>query len=178
VDPAFPAAANPAVPAVGRTHRQGLSAIGSKACTARSLGPQCDLLSTHLPHWVARASIAKHSTRRRPHRLHPAAAGRVAKAPRDRGPSEAFALFFKNNSGPVFRALVAGTLNRAAAEDATAEAFARAFAQRSSPRPTRGHRPRRPRRTDAYPGRSRLGQARRDGPQPPVSSPWGPSPGT
>jgi RNA polymerase sigma factor (sigma-70 family) len=44
------------------------------------------------------------------------------------GPSEAFALFFKNNSGPVFRALVAGTLNRAAAEDATAEAFARAFA--------------------------------------------------
>jgi RNA polymerase sigma factor (sigma-70 family) len=44
------------------------------------------------------------------------------------GPSEAFALFFKNNSGPVFRALLAGTLNRAAAEDATAEAFARAFA--------------------------------------------------
>jgi RNA polymerase sigma factor (sigma-70 family) len=43
-------------------------------------------------------------------------------------PSEAFALFFKNNSGPVFRALLAGTLNRAAAEDATAEAFARAFA--------------------------------------------------
>jgi RNA polymerase sigma factor (sigma-70 family) len=42
--------------------------------------------------------------------------------------SEAFALFFKNNSGPVFRALLAGTLNRAAAEDATAEAFARAFA--------------------------------------------------
>jgi RNA polymerase sigma factor (sigma-70 family) len=44
------------------------------------------------------------------------------------GPSEAFALFFKHNSGPVFRALLAGTLNRAAAEDATAEAFARAFA--------------------------------------------------
>ena len=44
------------------------------------------------------------------------------------GPSEAFALFYKNNSGPVFRALLAGTLNRAAAEDATAEAFARAFA--------------------------------------------------
>jgi DNA-directed RNA polymerase specialized sigma24 family protein len=44
------------------------------------------------------------------------------------GPSEAFALFFKNNSGPVFRSLLAGTLNRAAAEDATAEAFARAFA--------------------------------------------------
>jgi DNA-directed RNA polymerase specialized sigma24 family protein len=43
-------------------------------------------------------------------------------------PSEAFALFFKNNSGPVFRTLLAGTLNRAAAEDATAEAFARAFA--------------------------------------------------
>jgi DNA-directed RNA polymerase specialized sigma24 family protein len=43
-------------------------------------------------------------------------------------PSEAFALFFKNHSGPVFRALLAGTLNRAAAEDATAEAFARAFA--------------------------------------------------
>jgi DNA-directed RNA polymerase specialized sigma24 family protein len=43
-------------------------------------------------------------------------------------PSEAFALFFKNNRGPVFRALLAGTLNRAAAEDATAEAFARAFA--------------------------------------------------
>ena len=42
--------------------------------------------------------------------------------------SEAFALFFRNNSGPVFRALLAGTLNRAAAEDATAEAFARAFA--------------------------------------------------
>jgi len=41
---------------------------------------------------------------------------------------EAFALFFKNNSGPVFRVLLAGTLNRAAAEDATAEAFARAFA--------------------------------------------------
>jgi RNA polymerase sigma factor (sigma-70 family) len=44
------------------------------------------------------------------------------------GPSEVFALFFKNNSGPVFRALLAGTLNRAAAEDATAEAFARALA--------------------------------------------------
>jgi RNA polymerase sigma-70 factor (ECF subfamily) len=44
------------------------------------------------------------------------------------GPSEAFALFFKNNSDPVFRTLLAGTLNRAAAEDATAEAFARAFA--------------------------------------------------
>lgn len=42
--------------------------------------------------------------------------------------SEAFALFFKNNSGLVFRALLAGTLNRAAAEDATAEAFARAYA--------------------------------------------------
>jgi RNA polymerase sigma factor (sigma-70 family) len=41
---------------------------------------------------------------------------------------ETFALFFKNNSGPVFRVLLAGTLNRAAAEDATAEAFARAFA--------------------------------------------------
>jgi RNA polymerase sigma factor (sigma-70 family) len=44
------------------------------------------------------------------------------------GPSEAFALFFKNNSGPVFRALLARTLNRVAAEDATAEAFARAYA--------------------------------------------------
>jgi RNA polymerase sigma factor (sigma-70 family) len=43
-------------------------------------------------------------------------------------PSEAFALFYKNNSGPVFRALLARTLDRAAAEDATAEAFARAFA--------------------------------------------------
>jgi RNA polymerase sigma factor (sigma-70 family) len=43
-------------------------------------------------------------------------------------PPEGFVLFFKNNSGPVFRALLAGTLNRAAAEDATAEAFARAFA--------------------------------------------------
>ena len=43
-------------------------------------------------------------------------------------PSEAFALFFKNNSGPVFRVLLAGTLSRATAEDATAEAFARAFA--------------------------------------------------
>jgi DNA-directed RNA polymerase specialized sigma24 family protein len=43
-------------------------------------------------------------------------------------PSEAFALFYKNSSGPVFRTLLAGTLNRAAAEDATAEAFARAFA--------------------------------------------------
>jgi len=42
-------------------------------------------------------------------------------------PSEAFVLFYKNNSGPVFRALLAGTLNRAAAEDAAAEAFARAF---------------------------------------------------
>ena len=44
-------------------------------------------------------------------------------------PSEAFELFYKDNSGPVFRALLAGTLNRAAAEDATAEAFARAWAQ-------------------------------------------------
>jgi RNA polymerase sigma factor (sigma-70 family) len=43
-------------------------------------------------------------------------------------PSEAFGLFYRNNSGPVFRALLAGTLNRATAEDATAEAFARAFA--------------------------------------------------
>ena len=41
---------------------------------------------------------------------------------------EAFGLFSKDNSGPVFRALLAGTLNRAAAEDATAEAFARALA--------------------------------------------------
>jgi RNA polymerase sigma factor (sigma-70 family) len=41
---------------------------------------------------------------------------------------EGFALFFKNNSGPVFRVLLAGTLSRATAEDATAEAFARAFA--------------------------------------------------
>jgi predicted RNA polymerase sigma factor len=41
--------------------------------------------------------------------------------------SEAFALFYKDNRGPVFRALLVGTLNRAAAEDATAEAFARAF---------------------------------------------------
>ena len=37
-------------------------------------------------------------------------------------------MFFKNNSGPVFRVLLAGTLSRATAEDATAEAFARAFA--------------------------------------------------
>jgi DNA-directed RNA polymerase specialized sigma24 family protein len=43
-------------------------------------------------------------------------------------PSEAFALFFKENSGPVFRALLAGTLDRAGAEDATAEAFTRALA--------------------------------------------------
>jgi RNA polymerase sigma-70 factor (ECF subfamily) len=43
-------------------------------------------------------------------------------------PPEGFALFFKNHSGPVFRALLAGTLRRATAEDATAEAFARAFA--------------------------------------------------
>jgi RNA polymerase sigma factor (sigma-70 family) len=43
-------------------------------------------------------------------------------------PSEAFVLFYKNNSGPVFRSLLARTLDRAAAEDATAEAFARAFA--------------------------------------------------
>jgi RNA polymerase sigma factor (sigma-70 family) len=42
-------------------------------------------------------------------------------------PSEAFALFFKENSGPVFRTLLAGTLDRAAAEDATAEAFTRAL---------------------------------------------------
>jgi RNA polymerase sigma factor (sigma-70 family) len=41
--------------------------------------------------------------------------------------SEAFALFYKDHRGPVFRALLAGTLNRPAAEDATAEAFARAF---------------------------------------------------
>jgi hypothetical protein len=31
------------------------------------------------------------------------------------GLSEAFALFFKNNSAPVFRALLASTLHRAAA---------------------------------------------------------------
>ena len=43
-------------------------------------------------------------------------------------PSEAFALFYNNNRGPVFRVLLARTLDRAAAEDATAEAFARAFA--------------------------------------------------
>jgi predicted RNA polymerase sigma factor len=43
-------------------------------------------------------------------------------------PLEAFALFYKDNSGAVFRALLAGTLNQAAAEDATAEAFARALA--------------------------------------------------
>jgi DNA-directed RNA polymerase specialized sigma24 family protein len=42
--------------------------------------------------------------------------------------SEAFVLFFKHHRGPVFRSLLAGTLNRAAAEDATAEAFARAYA--------------------------------------------------
>jgi RNA polymerase sigma factor (sigma-70 family) len=44
------------------------------------------------------------------------------------GSSEAFALFFEHHRGPVFRALLAGTLNRATAEDATAEAFARAYA--------------------------------------------------
>jgi DNA-directed RNA polymerase specialized sigma24 family protein len=58
-------------------------------------------------------------------------------------PSEGFALFFKNNRGPVFRVLLAGTLSRAAAEDATAEAFARAFAswdRRRWPR-TRGQTP-------------------------------------
>jgi RNA polymerase sigma factor (sigma-70 family) len=43
-------------------------------------------------------------------------------------PLEAFGLFYKDNSGSVFRSLLAGTLNRAAAEDATAEAFARALA--------------------------------------------------
>jgi hypothetical protein len=42
-------------------------------------------------------------------------------------PSEPFALFYRNNSGPVFRVLQGGTLDRAAAEDATAEAFARAL---------------------------------------------------
>jgi hypothetical protein len=42
-------------------------------------------------------------------------------------PSGPFALFYKNNSGPVFRVLQGGTLDRAAAEDATAEAFARAL---------------------------------------------------
>jgi RNA polymerase sigma factor (sigma-70 family) len=41
--------------------------------------------------------------------------------------SEDFALFYKDNRGPVFRTLLAGSLNRVAAEDATAEAFARAF---------------------------------------------------
>jgi DNA-directed RNA polymerase specialized sigma24 family protein len=41
---------------------------------------------------------------------------------------EAFALFWKNNSGPVFRALLVSIQNRAAAEDAGAEAFARALA--------------------------------------------------
>jgi DNA-directed RNA polymerase specialized sigma24 family protein len=46
----------------------------------------------------------------------------------DVGSSEAFALFFENNRESVFRALLAGTLNRATAEDATAEAFARAYA--------------------------------------------------
>jgi RNA polymerase sigma factor (sigma-70 family) len=43
-------------------------------------------------------------------------------------PSEAFALFYKNNRGPVFRALLARSMDWAAAEDASAEAFARAFA--------------------------------------------------
>ena len=43
-------------------------------------------------------------------------------------PSEAFALFYKDNRGPVYRALLAGVLDRDAAEEATAEAFARAFA--------------------------------------------------
>jgi RNA polymerase sigma factor (sigma-70 family) len=42
--------------------------------------------------------------------------------------SEAFALFYKDNRGRVFRALLAGTLDRDAADEATAEAFARAFA--------------------------------------------------
>ena len=37
-------------------------------------------------------------------------------------------MFFKQHRGPVFRSLLAGTLHRAAAEDATAEAFARAYA--------------------------------------------------
>jgi DNA-directed RNA polymerase specialized sigma24 family protein len=152
------------------------------------------------------------------------------------GPSEAFALFFKHNSGPVFRALLAGTGDRDAAEDATAEAFARAFAHwdsvavhpnprawvlrvawncyrsswrkwqsrwsadppeatpstpktlerprpgrrdpRSSPTPTRGHRARRAWRTHAHTGRSSPGEARRHGPQPPVSGPCRSSPGT
>jgi RNA polymerase sigma factor (sigma-70 family) len=41
--------------------------------------------------------------------------------------SETFALFYKDNRGRVYRALLAGTLDRAHAEDATAEAFARAL---------------------------------------------------
>ena len=36
--------------------------------------------------------------------------------------SETFALFWKNNSGPVFRTLLVSIQNRTAAEDATAEA--------------------------------------------------------
>jgi ketosteroid isomerase-like protein len=38
-------------------------------------------------------------------------------------PSEAFALFYKDNRGPVFRALLARTLDRAAAERLVAEEF-------------------------------------------------------
>lgn len=41
--------------------------------------------------------------------------------------SEAFALFYEQNHGAVFRALLVGTRNREAAEDAAAEAFARAL---------------------------------------------------
>ena len=42
--------------------------------------------------------------------------------------SEAFGLFYNDNTGPLFPALLAGTHKRAPAEDATAEAFARAVA--------------------------------------------------
>jgi RNA polymerase sigma factor (sigma-70 family) len=86
------------------------------------------MASTHISHRVARTFLAE-----------PARGGDLAGCVQHEavqwrgccvtvGPSEAFALFYKNNRGPVFRALFAGTLNRAAAEDATAEAFARAFA--------------------------------------------------
>ena len=78
---------------------------------AQFLGPQRDRLSTCLWRWGARTPIAEHTQHGgRIGCMHQRAAGWRARH-MTVGPSEAFALFFKNTSGPVFRALLAGTLN-------------------------------------------------------------------
>jgi len=131
---AYPSRVDPALPAPPTlAYLPGdLASQGHEPPAPRRAGPnRLDSSAISYPPIAAAGSRGPSSPRAQGGEL---AGCRQYKAVQGRGrrvtvdPSEAFVLFYKNHSGPVFRTLLAGTLNRAAAEDATAEAFARAFA--------------------------------------------------